>query len=1323
MTVMTFIHIRYALMLFTLLLMLWFVSSGAESFLQESQPCTFNPLCSCTKSFDSLGEVRCVDLYFPRIPLAINRSRLSTLHFRNNNLDDVQPYFLVNTGLYKISVQDNPLSTLHEESLCGLEHSLWELELVNTRLNSVPSRAIRILQKLKILNLSGNQISEIKMGDWNGLEKSLRVLKLADNAITYLGHRAFDSLRSLETVDLSGNMISEIHINAFQDGPARLYKLNLADNLLKFIPYVHLSSPLMKWLKYLDISYNLIESTRGPSITTPSKGGRHKLFLDELRLDYNHIKILEPMSFQNFEAINKTYFNGNPITHVQDGAFQNTKIRELYLVDCEIYNVSTDAFRGLEPYLHTLDISNNNITEFPVRKLQQNFNVLMKLGLGDNKIKSLYPVSNQVIEKIAKPNEKKKAKDKSRDREDEKRSLPRDPKEHNEFNSLQDFDFSGWKNGPLHIHNINGFKYLRRLSLSRLTTSALTPEMFQNFTNDMEELQITGSDLKSIKSHAFKHVNGLKYLDLSDNSINLLESEAFKEIGHSLQYLKLAHAFSSSFKSVPGDAFRYLSDLKYMDLSNNHLQHLREAAFHFQTNLRTLKLQDCMIDALPSGTFQSEYHDDLEELYLSSNALKKIDERTFDSLKSLSKIHLDENRIIRIEKHAFTNLESLRWLILRGNKIDKVDNEAFQNLPYLQELDLAYNNIKNMDFTFLDQVGMLSNDFHMNVSHNQMIKLYLSSNYSNKDLFIQSNIRVLDISYNSIKEIEDKYFTPMESSLSYLHLSHNNLWQVTRNVFGNLNHLIWLDLGYNRISEVGFDALKSSRKLQVVMMNHNRLVDMPNDLFKGFAELRIADFSYNKIRVLPDMFFSEDSLEVLNLAHNELSRMPVLAFAIHSAGLVCDMDLSHNMITALPVFEMFSRFKSLKKLNLAGNRLVRLEDSNFAALPHLAYLDLSNNNDLIFENRGRTFLGLDQSLKHLRLRNISLLTVPELPLPSLLHLDLSNNQITSASSDRASNLTSLQHLDLSHNEMIGFPAIIMNLLELNSLYLANNHIYDLNNNSLTMGVQKLITLDLSYLPLVSFETGALNKMVSLKTLVISTFVGVKDFNVASVIADVHTLKNLHLQVDKMSRIGKEFNGLLPYKLRNITISGKALHGFLTNNLFQGMRYPSLSLTIFNTSLDTISADLFHHMGAVRNISLDVRNNSLKSFGNPSTNALPNQHSQTFLTSLKVSGNPWVCDCNIGWMEVWHRKKRQFLCNEEPTSLALSNRFREADHRFIYKSSCLISDEDLETASCSDKKKSLMDAFKTDIECGWGAAGRCQSHIIVIVSALVLYAMT
>lgn len=129
------------------------------------------------------------------------------------------------------------------------------------------------------------------------------------------------------------------------------------------------------------------------------------------------------------------------------------------MVDCDIYNVSLEAFKGLESCLHTLDVSNNNITEFPVQKLQQNFNALMKLGLRDNKIKYLFPIYNEGSEKVLKSSEKKNSKDKTVNREDSTGSS-RENNKHQEFYSLQDFDFSGLNNGPIQMNMINGYAKL-----------------------------------------------------------------------------------------------------------------------------------------------------------------------------------------------------------------------------------------------------------------------------------------------------------------------------------------------------------------------------------------------------------------------------------------------------------------------------------------------------------------------------------------------------------------------------------------------------------------------------------------------------------------------------------------------------------------------------------------------------------------------------------------------------------------------------------------------------------------------------------------------
>lgn len=71
---------------------------------------------------------------------------------------------------------------------------------------------------------------------------------------------------------------------------------------------------------------------------------------------------------------------------------------------------------------------------------------------------------------------------------------------------------------------------LRHLSLSKMPSSTLTPNEFLEFGMDIKELRIVQSNLQTIKSHAFQHVRGIKYMDFSENSISSIEDEAFTEV-------------------------------------------------------------------------------------------------------------------------------------------------------------------------------------------------------------------------------------------------------------------------------------------------------------------------------------------------------------------------------------------------------------------------------------------------------------------------------------------------------------------------------------------------------------------------------------------------------------------------------------------------------------------------------------------------------------------------------------------------------------------------------------------------------------------------
>lgn len=136
--------------------MIWIsIVESKETGLVRYPPCYFNSLCSCSKSEPDLGIVSCHDVHLPKIPDSVNISKVFMLHLHNNHLRSIQPFFLQSTGLYKIVISQNPLAIIVDEAFLGLERSLWELELSYCELTTVPNRALRYLQKLRLLDLTG----------------------------------------------------------------------------------------------------------------------------------------------------------------------------------------------------------------------------------------------------------------------------------------------------------------------------------------------------------------------------------------------------------------------------------------------------------------------------------------------------------------------------------------------------------------------------------------------------------------------------------------------------------------------------------------------------------------------------------------------------------------------------------------------------------------------------------------------------------------------------------------------------------------------------------------------------------------------------------------------------------------------------------------------------------------------------------------------------------------------------------------------------------------------------------------------------------------
>lgn len=96
--------------------------------------------------------------------------------------------------------------------------------------------------------------------------------------------------------------------------------------------------------------------------------------------------------------------------------------------------------------------------------------------------------------------------------------------------SLYNLDLSGKENSVVSLQDLRQMRNMRFLSISRIPESTLSPDNFMEYGMDIKELRIVKSNLNTIKSHAFMHVRGIKYLDFSENSISTIEDEAFSEV-------------------------------------------------------------------------------------------------------------------------------------------------------------------------------------------------------------------------------------------------------------------------------------------------------------------------------------------------------------------------------------------------------------------------------------------------------------------------------------------------------------------------------------------------------------------------------------------------------------------------------------------------------------------------------------------------------------------------------------------------------------------------------------------------------------------------
>lgn len=125
--------------------------------------------------------------------------------------------------------------------------------------------------------------------------------------------------------------------------------------------------------------------------------------------------------------------------------------------------------------------------------------------------------------------------------------------------------------------------------------------------------------------------------------------------------------FFNSVKTLKSRFLFNCPDLYYLDLSNNMITDIASDAFENLTKLNFLGLNSNQLKTLHPNTFQSTTK--LKALSLNANQLEILHTDTFYNLKDMKRLYLEENHLKMLHKDLFKSFIKLDNLYLGINQL------------------------------------------------------------------------------------------------------------------------------------------------------------------------------------------------------------------------------------------------------------------------------------------------------------------------------------------------------------------------------------------------------------------------------------------------------------------------------------------------------------------------------------------------------------------------------------------------------------------------------------------------------------------------------
>ena len=511
----------------------------------------------------------------------------------------------------------------------------------------------------------------------------------------------------------------------------------------------------------------------------------------------------------------------------------------------------------------------------------------------------------------------------------------------------------------------------------------LIKEYFQDLT-DIEFLDISWNDITSILPDLFHDMTKLVYLDISHNPLHNPSNFLFYLFNlRDLVVLKMNSDFDNNTEIKMQ---RKNCSVYFLEMSENNFSHAALSAI--------------------VNTFST-----IDILFLNNNRIVAEDFQSLPKIPNLLVLNFANNSLSLIPNHFFTNNSDLVVLDLSKNGITDFKDNTFFGLSRLRVLALSFNNISQLRKEIFEPLVSLE---YLLLNHNQIqslnIDVFTFSGHLHSLMLYENHISSINGSFSAIQ------------SLKSLDLSNNKLKHISKANYEGCTHLQYLYLNKNEIIQIEKDSFRDMNSLFELNMYGNEITNISqlNSLLSPLRNLTIIRFDKNSIEAMPDSGILLSNIILFQATNNKLQVIKSGTFTgMHSLEM---LYLGNNNIHTI---EPGSFPLSLKILNLTGNKL-RTINTQFNNLNSLEYLVITHNHITDFAKGALKNLPnlITLNLCHNDIRRIPPNTFYYLRNLEDLILCRNNLNIDFRKSNPFSGLVKLKGLDLAYNNISSIDGLL-----------------------------------------------------------------------------------------------------------------------------------------------------------------------------------------------------------------------------------------------------------------------------------------------------------